>query len=212
MSDHDHNFWLLKCRSWWPSPRTLMRPARVRMHWSSARSGTCLRSQAHFVILKLINHFISGGKKHKSNHSPLIPPQELDYEKIYKKMLKPAFIFDGRRVLDHLHSHLHNIGFHVSRRENPPHVLYKIKENVWCLEKTSVHPALVSVCRLKPSARKWPQRESPTPVNLPPRNPKPKTCPPTNTHTHTAHSSVCLFLIANETLYSVQLPQLSVHT
>lgn len=29
-------------------------------------------------------------------------------------MLKPAFIFDGRRVLDHLHSNLHSIGFHVS--------------------------------------------------------------------------------------------------
>lgn len=44
----------------------------------------------------------------------LCPAQELDYERIYKKMLKPAFIFDGRRVLDHLHSSLHNIGFHVS--------------------------------------------------------------------------------------------------
>ncbi|XP_031732218.1 UDP-glucose 6-dehydrogenase [Anarrhichthys ocellatus] len=39
--------------------------------------------------------------------------KELDYEKIYKKMLKPAFIFDGRRVLDHLHSHLQNIGFQI---------------------------------------------------------------------------------------------------
>uniref|UniRef100_A0A3B4VK48 UDP-glucose 6-dehydrogenase n=1 Tax=Seriola dumerili TaxID=41447 RepID=A0A3B4VK48_SERDU len=39
--------------------------------------------------------------------------KELDYEKIYKKMLKPAFIFDGRRVLDHLHPHLQNIGFHI---------------------------------------------------------------------------------------------------
>lgn len=32
-------------------------------------------------------------------------------------MLKPAFIFDGRRVLDHLHPHLQNIGFQVSRLE-----------------------------------------------------------------------------------------------
>uniref|UniRef100_A0A3Q1EPS5 UDP-glucose 6-dehydrogenase n=1 Tax=Acanthochromis polyacanthus TaxID=80966 RepID=A0A3Q1EPS5_9TELE len=39
--------------------------------------------------------------------------KELDYEKIYKKMLKPAFIFDGRRVLDHLHHDLHTIGFQI---------------------------------------------------------------------------------------------------
>lgn len=28
-------------------------------------------------------------------------------------MLKPAFIFDGRRVLDDLHGELQNIGFQV---------------------------------------------------------------------------------------------------
>uniref|UniRef100_A0AAQ5X3G7 UDP-glucose 6-dehydrogenase n=1 Tax=Amphiprion ocellaris TaxID=80972 RepID=A0AAQ5X3G7_AMPOC len=39
--------------------------------------------------------------------------KELDYDKIYKKMLKPAFIFDGRRVLDHLHHDLHTIGFQI---------------------------------------------------------------------------------------------------
>ncbi|KAJ3615315.1 hypothetical protein NHX12_018883 [Muraenolepis orangiensis] len=39
--------------------------------------------------------------------------RELDYEKIYKQMLKPAFIFDGRRVLDHLHGELQNIGFQI---------------------------------------------------------------------------------------------------
>uniref|UniRef100_A0A3B3V0Z2 UDP-glucose 6-dehydrogenase n=1 Tax=Poecilia latipinna TaxID=48699 RepID=A0A3B3V0Z2_9TELE len=39
--------------------------------------------------------------------------RELDYEKIYKKMLKPAFIFDGRRVLDHLHAELQSIGFQI---------------------------------------------------------------------------------------------------
>uniref|UniRef100_A0A1A7WHC2 UDP-glucose 6-dehydrogenase n=1 Tax=Iconisemion striatum TaxID=60296 RepID=A0A1A7WHC2_9TELE len=39
--------------------------------------------------------------------------KELDYEKIYKKMLKPAFIFDGRRVLDHLHAQLQCIGFSI---------------------------------------------------------------------------------------------------
>ncbi|OWK06942.1 UGDH, partial [Cervus elaphus hippelaphus] len=37
--------------------------------------------------------------------------KELDYERIHKKMLKPAFIFDGRRVLDGLHNELQTIGF-----------------------------------------------------------------------------------------------------
>uniref|UniRef100_A0AAQ5Z149 UDP-glucose 6-dehydrogenase n=1 Tax=Amphiprion ocellaris TaxID=80972 RepID=A0AAQ5Z149_AMPOC len=46
-------------------------------------------------------------------NTSLMPPQELDYDKIYKKMLKPAFIFDGRRVLDHLHHDLHTIGFQI---------------------------------------------------------------------------------------------------
>ncbi|XP_047137980.1 UDP-glucose 6-dehydrogenase isoform X1 [Hydra vulgaris] len=35
----------------------------------------------------------------------------LDYNLIYKKMLKPAFAFDGRLILDH--AHLHDIGFQV---------------------------------------------------------------------------------------------------
>ena len=39
--------------------------------------------------------------------------QELDYERIYKAMLKPAFVFDGRRILDGLHDQLQNIGFQV---------------------------------------------------------------------------------------------------
>uniref|UniRef100_A0A8C5V5J1 UDP-glucose 6-dehydrogenase n=1 Tax=Microcebus murinus TaxID=30608 RepID=A0A8C5V5J1_MICMU len=39
--------------------------------------------------------------------------KELDYERIHKKMLKPAFIFDGRRVLDGLHSELQAIGFQI---------------------------------------------------------------------------------------------------
>ncbi|XP_043924962.1 UDP-glucose 6-dehydrogenase-like [Protopterus annectens] len=39
--------------------------------------------------------------------------KELDYERIYKAMLKPAFIFDGRRILDDLHAKLQNIGFQV---------------------------------------------------------------------------------------------------
>ena len=36
---------------------------------------------------------------------------ELDYEKIYKSMAKPAFVFDGRNLLDH--KKLYEIGFNV---------------------------------------------------------------------------------------------------
>ncbi|XP_062443121.1 UDP-glucose 6-dehydrogenase-like isoform X3 [Rhea pennata] len=39
--------------------------------------------------------------------------KELDYERIYKAMLKPAFIFDGRRILDNLHGRLQQLGFQV---------------------------------------------------------------------------------------------------
>ncbi|XP_006007621.1 UDP-glucose 6-dehydrogenase [Latimeria chalumnae] len=39
--------------------------------------------------------------------------KELDYERIYKAMLKPAFIFDGRRILDSLHDRLVQMGFQV---------------------------------------------------------------------------------------------------
>ncbi|XP_010178523.1 PREDICTED: UDP-glucose 6-dehydrogenase isoform X2 [Mesitornis unicolor] len=39
--------------------------------------------------------------------------KDLDYEHIHKKMLKPAFIFDGRRVLDDLHNELQVIGFQI---------------------------------------------------------------------------------------------------
>jgi UDPglucose 6-dehydrogenase len=35
----------------------------------------------------------------------------LDYERIYASMEKPAFIFDGRKILDH--ESLIRIGFHV---------------------------------------------------------------------------------------------------
>ena len=37
--------------------------------------------------------------------------KELDYKRIYDSMLKPAFIFDGRNVLDH--DKLREIGFKV---------------------------------------------------------------------------------------------------
>lgn len=36
---------------------------------------------------------------------------ELDYNKIFQLMVKPAYIFDGRKILDH--EALQNIGFHV---------------------------------------------------------------------------------------------------
>jgi UDPglucose 6-dehydrogenase len=36
---------------------------------------------------------------------------ELDYEAIYRSMVKPAFIFDGRNMLDH--KRLHAVGFNV---------------------------------------------------------------------------------------------------
>lgn len=119
----------------------------MRMHWSSAQSGTCLRLFTLFILIPAYKLLHQKKKKTISHHTPLNPPQELDYEKIYKKMLKPAFIFDGRRVLDHLHSHLHNIGFHVSRREtrltHTVHCTYKIKENVRRLEKIAVHLLLL---------------------------------------------------------------------
>lgn len=36
---------------------------------------------------------------------------KLDYQRIYNSMMKPAYIFDGRKVLDH--ESLYNIGFEV---------------------------------------------------------------------------------------------------
>lgn len=36
---------------------------------------------------------------------------ELDYERIYSLMVKPAYIFDGRKILNH--ERLQQIGFHV---------------------------------------------------------------------------------------------------
>jgi len=44
--------------------------------------------------------------------------RELDYERIYRTMEKPAFIFDGRNLLDH--RSLAAIGFHVHRIGAPP--------------------------------------------------------------------------------------------
>jgi UDPglucose 6-dehydrogenase len=42
----------------------------------------------------------------------------LDYAMIYQSMAKPAFIFDGRNILDH--KALHAIGFNVYAIGRPP--------------------------------------------------------------------------------------------
>jgi UDPglucose 6-dehydrogenase len=43
---------------------------------------------------------------------------KLDYHRIYKNMEKPAFIFDGRNLLDH--KKMFEIGFTVHRIGKPP--------------------------------------------------------------------------------------------
>jgi UDPglucose 6-dehydrogenase len=45
---------------------------------------------------------------------------ELDYERIYQSMVKPAFIFDGRNILDH--KKLHEIGYNVHAIGKPPQI------------------------------------------------------------------------------------------
>ena len=42
----------------------------------------------------------------------------LDYEQIYRSMVKPAFIFDGRNILDH--KKLYRIGFNIYMIGKPP--------------------------------------------------------------------------------------------
>jgi len=43
---------------------------------------------------------------------------ELDYPAIYRRMVKPAFVFDGRNILDH--QRLYELGFHVYAIGKPP--------------------------------------------------------------------------------------------
>jgi UDPglucose 6-dehydrogenase len=43
---------------------------------------------------------------------------ELDYERIFKSMIKPAFIFDGRNLLNH--KRLYEMGFNVYPIGKPP--------------------------------------------------------------------------------------------
>lgn len=49
--------------------------------------------------------------------------KELDYEKIYEEMEKPAFIFDGRNILDH--QKLFEIGFNVYPLGKPHFIHFK---------------------------------------------------------------------------------------
>ena len=49
--------------------------------------------------------------------------KELDYEKIYEEMEKPAFIFDGRNILDH--QKLFEIGFNVYPLGKPHLIHFK---------------------------------------------------------------------------------------
>ncbi len=43
---------------------------------------------------------------------------QLDYQRIYNSMVKPAFIFDGRNLLDH--KKLYEVGFNVYPIGKPP--------------------------------------------------------------------------------------------
>jgi UDPglucose 6-dehydrogenase len=49
--------------------------------------------------------------------------KKLDYDIIYKSMTKPAFIFDGRNILDH--DRLYAIGFNVFPIGKPPLTHYE---------------------------------------------------------------------------------------
>ncbi len=44
--------------------------------------------------------------------------KSLDYQKIFEKMIKPAFIFDGRNIIDH--PHCFDIGFNIYPIGKPP--------------------------------------------------------------------------------------------
>ncbi|MEW6407042.1 MAG: UDP-glucose 6-dehydrogenase [Chloroflexota bacterium] len=52
---------------------------------------------------------------------------QLDYERIYQSMVKPAFIFDGRNILDH--RALYKIGFNVYPIGRPPLTRLKVAES-----------------------------------------------------------------------------------
>jgi len=52
---------------------------------------------------------------------------QLDYEKIFRSMIKPAFIFDGRNILDH--NKLYEIGFNVYAVGKPPRMQFSHKNS-----------------------------------------------------------------------------------
>ena len=54
---------------------------------------------------------MTGFVKNVSCINDLICPQTMDFQRIYNNMVKPAFIFDGRLILDH--EKLMEIGFKV---------------------------------------------------------------------------------------------------
>lgn len=49
---------------------------------------------------------------------------ELDYARIFQSMVKPAFIFDGRNILDH--KRLHAMGYNVHAIGKPPLIHTKL--------------------------------------------------------------------------------------
>jgi UDPglucose 6-dehydrogenase len=52
---------------------------------------------------------------------------ELDYQAIYDAMIQPAFIFDGRNILDH--KKLHEIGFNVYAIGKPPRTHFHAQQH-----------------------------------------------------------------------------------
>jgi UDPglucose 6-dehydrogenase len=54
---------------------------------------------------------------------------ELDYDKIYRSMVKPAFLFDGRNLLDH--RKLYEIGFNVYPIGKPPRTRLLAREPIY---------------------------------------------------------------------------------
>ena len=68
---------------------------------------------------------------------------QLDYERIYNSMVKPAFIFDGRNLLDH--KKLYEIGFNVYPIGKPPLtrlVTYEFKARLNSLSSIAISTAL----------------------------------------------------------------------
>ena len=58
---------------------------------------------------------------------------ELDYAAIFKDMVKPAFIFDGRNILDH--RRLYELGFNVYAVGKAP--FYRLSETVTAVWESS---------------------------------------------------------------------------